>query len=85
LPFKCNLHRYAEGYGAFIAAYDVSEGEGEGSGGGEKITAKTPPLKLPDDEERTYLTARFVRARVVSKSHGAGSEVGLYKLNAVDP
>ena len=29
---------------------------------------------MPEDEAREYLTARFVRARTVSKTAGAGSE-----------
>ena len=29
---------------------------------------------MPEDEARAYLTARFVRARTVSKTAGAGSE-----------
>lgn len=65
----------AEGYGAFIAAYDVpaAASGGDGSAGEEKAAARTraetekaktaAPMKVPDDEERTYLTARFVRAR----------------------
>lgn len=32
------------------------------------------PTRVPEDEARAYLTARFVRARTVSKTAGAGSE-----------
>jgi len=35
----------------------------------------TPPIRVPDTRGVQLLTAaRFVRVRVVSKSHGAGSE-----------
>lgn len=52
----------AEGYERFLRAYDDDENTGQ------------PPERVPEDEERAYLTARFVLARVVSKTHGAGSE-----------
>ena len=84
LSLSAAARKSADGYGKYIAAYDVptvgddDDAEIGGGGGGNvwnnSIKRKQPPSKVPDDEERTYLTARFVRGRVVSKSHGMGSE-----------